>query len=61
MKVLLLATAALAVLASPAFAADMQPWVGKAPPGVHNWSGLYLGAHCGGASQKVAPRNVGPG
>src|SRR3977135_3687901 len=49
MKLLLLATAALAGLASPAFAADMQPWVGKAPPGVHNWSGLYLGAHCGGA------------
>ena len=49
MKSFLLATAVLAVLASPAFAADMQPWVGKAPPGVHNWSGLYLGAHCGGA------------
>jgi outer membrane immunogenic protein len=49
MKLLLLATAALVVLASPAFAADLQPWVGKAPPGVHNWSGLYLGAHCGGA------------
>jgi outer membrane immunogenic protein len=49
MKSFLLATAVLAVLASPAFAADMQPWVGKAPPGVHNWSGLYLGGHCGGA------------
>jgi outer membrane immunogenic protein len=48
MKSLLLAMAALAVLASPAFAADMQPWVGKAPPGAHNWTGLYLGAHCGG-------------
>src|SRR5215510_2923765 len=49
MKSLLLATAALVVLASPALSADLQPWVGKAPPGVHNWSGLYLGAHCGGA------------
>jgi len=49
MKSLLLATAALVVLASPAFSADMQPWIGKAPAGAHNWSGLYLGAHCGGA------------
>jgi outer membrane immunogenic protein len=49
MKSFLLATATLVVLASPAFAADMQPWVGKAPPGAHNWSGLYLGANCGGA------------
>ncbi len=49
MKSLLLATAALVVLASPAFTADLQPWVGKSPTGAHDWTGLYLGAHCGGA------------
>jgi outer membrane immunogenic protein len=48
MKSLLLAAAVLVVLASPASTADMQPWVGKAPAGAHNWTGLYLGAHCGG-------------
>jgi outer membrane immunogenic protein len=49
MKSLLLATAASVVLASPAFPADLQPWVGKAPAGAHDWTGLYLGGHCGGA------------
>ena len=48
MKSLLFATAALVVLASPAFTADLQPAIG-APPGAHNWTGLYFGGHCGGA------------
>jgi len=49
MKTLLLATAASVVLASPAFTADLQPLIGKAPPGAYNWTGLYYGGHCGGA------------
>jgi len=46
MKTFLLATTTLVVLASPALAADM---ISKAPPTGYNWTGLYLGGHCGGA------------
>jgi len=48
MKTLLRATAVSVVLASPAFAADLEPLIGKAPPGAYNWTGLYYGGHCGG-------------
>jgi outer membrane immunogenic protein len=46
MKTLLLGTAAMTLLATPVLAADLQ--IAKAPA-TYNWTGLYLGAHCGGA------------
>src|SRR5262245_26677564 len=46
---LLFGIAAMAVLGSPASAADLQPSIGKAPTAAHNWTGLYFGGHCGGA------------
>jgi outer membrane immunogenic protein len=56
MKKVLLGTAALAALASPAFAADMPARTySKAPPPytapavVYNWTGFYVGGHVGGA------------
>ena len=55
MKKVLLGTAALAALASPAFAADMPARTYKAPPAytapavVYNWTGFYIGGHVGGA------------
>jgi len=49
MNKLLFGMAAMVALGSPAVAADMQPMIGKAPPGFHNWTGLYFGGHCGGA------------
>ncbi|MBR0753384.1 porin family protein [Bradyrhizobium jicamae] len=55
MKKFLLGTAALAALASPAFAADMPARTyTKAPPYtapavVYNWTGFYIGGHVGGA------------
>ena len=45
MKTLLLGTVAIALLGSPVLAADLQPPVRSA---AYNWTGLYLGAHCGG-------------
>ena len=51
MKKILLGTAALVVLAGPAFAADMAPRMyTKAAPVVapiYNWSGMYAGLHAG--------------
>jgi len=49
MNKLIVGMAAVVLLGSPAFAADLQPMIGKAPPAAHNWTGLYFGAHCGGA------------
>jgi outer membrane immunogenic protein len=49
MNKLLCGLAAMVVLASPAIAANMQPLIEKAPRAAHNWTGLYFGAHCGGA------------
>jgi outer membrane immunogenic protein len=53
MKQIILAGVALTLsVATPALAADLRMPV-KAPPAVaapvYNWSGFYLGAHCGGA------------
>jgi len=49
MRKFLLGAAAVLSLASPAFAADLRP-IGKAPTATaYNWTGLYLGGHCGGA------------
>ena len=55
MKKFLLGTAALALFAGPAFAADMQPRpytkapAYTAPAVVYNWTGFYIGGHVGGA------------
>jgi outer membrane immunogenic protein len=55
MKKILLGAAALAVMAAPAFAADIQPRpytkapVYTAPALVYNWTGFYIGGHVGGA------------
>ncbi|ABD88645.1 outer membrane beta-barrel protein [Rhodopseudomonas palustris] len=55
MRKLLLGTAALMVLAAPAFAADLPaPTYTKAPAYtapevVYNWTGFYIGGHVGGA------------
>ena len=57
MKKLLMGMA-LVLLASPAFAADM---IGKAPPAAYNWTGLYLGGHCGwawGNARTTGDRNA---
>jgi outer membrane immunogenic protein len=52
MKQIILAGVALTLsVATPALAADLRMPV-KAPPAaapVYNWSGFYIGAHCGGA------------
>jgi outer membrane immunogenic protein len=55
MKKIALGIAALAVMAAPAFAADMQPRpytkapAYTAPQVVYNWTGFYIGGHVGGA------------
>ena len=53
MKKLLLASAAFAALAAPAFAADLGPrGYTKAPvyaAPIYNWTGFYIGGHLGGA------------
>src|SRR5207245_9411450 len=55
MKKLVLGAAALAAMAAPAFAADMQPRpytkapAYTAPQVVYNWTGFYVGGHVGGA------------
>src|SRR5438045_6301264 len=55
MKKILLGAAALAAMAAPAFAADMQPRPNTkapaytAPQVVYNWTGFYVGGHVGGA------------
>ena len=55
MKKILLGAAALAAMAAPAFAADMQPRpytkapAYTAPQVVYNWTGFYIGGHVGGA------------
>ena len=54
MKKLVLGAAALAAMAAPAFAADMQPRpytkapAYTAPQVVYNWTGFYVGGHVGG-------------
>src|SRR5881398_3914204 len=55
MKKILIGTAALALLASPALAADMpartytKAPAYTAPQVVYNWTGFYIGGHVGGA------------
>src|SRR5580765_7363501 len=55
MKKFVLGVAALAAMAAPAFAADMQPRpytkapAYTAPQVVYNWTGFYVGGHVGGA------------
>jgi outer membrane immunogenic protein len=55
MKKILLASASMMLLASSAFAADLQPRVyTKAPPPpppppIYRWTGFYIGGHVGGA------------
>lgn len=52
MKHILMATAAVIALASPAFAADMpvrQPVYKAAPVPVPSWTGCYVGGHAGWA------------
>ena len=55
MKKILLGAAALAAMAAPAFAADIQPRpytkapAYNAPQVVYNWTGFYIGGHVGGA------------
>src|SRR5882762_116860 len=55
MKKILLGAAALAAMAAPAFAADIQPRpytkapAYTAPEVVYNWTGFYIGGHIGGA------------
>src|SRR6266481_9985046 len=55
MKRILLGAAALAAMAAPAFAADIQPRpytkapAYTAPQVVYNWTGFYIGGHLGGA------------
>ena len=55
MKKILLGAAALAAMAAPAFAADIQPRpytkapAYTAPAVVYNWTGFYIGGHLGGA------------
>src|SRR5882672_2305833 len=55
MKKILLGAAALAAMAAPAFAADIQPRpytkapAYTAPQVVYNWTGFYIGGHVGGA------------
>src|SRR6185436_2460122 len=55
MKKFVLGVAALAAMAAPAFAADMQPRpytkapAYTAPQVVYNWTGFYVGGHAGGA------------
>ena len=59
MKRILLGAAALAAMAAPAFAADMQPRpytkapAYTAPQVVYNWTGFYVGGHVGG-KQRMA-------
>src|ERR1700704_2882720 len=54
MKKILLGAAALAVMAAPAFAADIaaRPYTKApaytAPQVVYNWTGFYIGGHVGG-------------
>jgi len=50
MRKVLLGTAALIVLATPAISADMRAPVYKAMPvvPVWSWTGCYLGGHAGG-------------
>lgn len=56
MKKFLLAVAAVAAVAAPAFAADLQPrpytkapLPSTPPQAVYNWTGFYVGGHLGGA------------
>src|ERR1700754_5150651 len=55
MKKILLGAAALAAMAAPAFAADIQPRpytkapAYTAPALIYNWTGFYIGGHVGGA------------
>src|SRR6478609_10796014 len=55
MNKFMLGAAALAAMAAPAFAADMQPRpytkapAYTAPQVVYNWTGFYVGGHVGGA------------
>jgi outer membrane immunogenic protein len=55
MNKFVLGAAALAAMAAPAFAADMQPRpytkapAYTAPQVVYNWTGFYVGGHVGGA------------
>jgi outer membrane immunogenic protein len=50
-SILLSGVAVAALVASPAFAADMPVKAPKAPPPpvLYNWTGCYIGAHIGGA------------
>src|SRR5215831_2748960 len=59
MKKLAIAIAAIALIATPAFAADIaRKMPVKAPPPapapvVYSWTGLYLGGHVGGVWANV--------
>jgi outer membrane immunogenic protein len=65
MKKLLFASAALALFAAPAFAADL-PMATKAPPmmapvAVYNWTGFYIGGHIGGGWGDEGSTELAPG
>ena len=64
MKKLLFASAALAIVAAPAFAADM-PMATKAPMmvpmAVYNWTGFYVGGHIGGGWGDERATEIAPG
>ena len=50
MKTLATAIAAIALIATPAFAADIAVKAPYAPaPAVYNWTGWYVGVNAGGS------------
>jgi outer membrane immunogenic protein len=62
-KIALAAAAASLMFASAASAADMAPRYTKAPPppiAVFNWTGCYIGAYVGGATQSRSVRANDP-
>jgi outer membrane immunogenic protein len=66
MKKLLLTTAALALIAAPAVAADLPARTYAktpvyVPPPVYNWTGIYFGGHVGGGWADQGATTLAPG
>ena len=60
-KKVLLASAALALFASPGFAADLPVKAPPPPPPVYDWTGLYVGGNIGWGWSRVDDTELPPG
>src|SRR5262249_60889563 len=67
MKKLATAIAAIALIGTPAFAADMgipsRSYYPPLPPAIYDWTGIYVGGHIGGGMvvDFVSQKGVSPG